>query len=68
MGSAAALASAALLLSPTGSAMAANTAGVGKCLLQNCQSALAGCLADGQCAANLVCLNLCNGTENETAW
>ena len=40
---------------------------MGTCLLANCQAALAGCLADGKCAANLVCLNACTGRPDETA-
>lgn len=48
-------------------ALASDTAAVGSCLLQKCQSALANCLTDGQCASNLVCLQLCNGAEDETA-
>ncbi len=40
---------------------------MGTCLLANCQAALAGCLADGQCAANLICLNACSGRPDETA-
>lgn len=47
-------------------AMAADVAKVGTCLLSKCQVALAKCLADGQCVQNLVCLNLCNGSPDET--
>jgi hypothetical protein len=58
-----------LLLS--GSAYAApapqDSAAIGKCLLSNCQSALAGCLADGGCLQNLVCLNACNDAPDVTA-
>jgi violaxanthin de-epoxidase len=61
------LASAAVLLSPPGQALAADTAAVGTCLLQNCQSALATCLSDATCVENLVCLQLCNGRPDETA-
>lgn len=58
-----------LLLS--GSAYAApappDSAAIGKCLLSSCQSALAGCLADGGCLQNLVCLNACNDAPDVTA-
>lgn len=67
LGGAALTASAALLLTPSGSALAADSASVGTCLLQNCQAALANCLADTTCVENLVCLQLCNGTPDETA-
>ncbi|GBF88212.1 hypothetical protein Rsub_00924 [Raphidocelis subcapitata] len=48
-------------------AVAADAGKVGTCLLSKCQTALARCLADGQCVQNLVCLNLCNGAADETA-
>lgn len=64
-GAAGLLASAVLLTAP-GSALAADTAAVGTCLLQNCQAALAQCLTDVTCAENLVCLQLCNGRPDET--
>ena len=66
-GAGAALAATALLLSPGGAAQAADAAKVGACLLQNCQSALTNCLADGPCVQNLVCLQLCNDSPDETA-
>jgi violaxanthin de-epoxidase len=54
-----------------GSAYAApappDSAAVGKCLLSNCQGALAGCLADGGCLQNLVCLTACNDAPDVTA-
>lgn len=40
---------------------------VGECILQNCAPQLARCIADPECAANIVCLNLCNGKKDETA-
>jgi violaxanthin de-epoxidase len=46
---------------------AADPATVGKCLLSSCQSALAGCLADGGCLQNLVCVNACTGAPDVTA-
>lgn len=62
-------AAAALLLGPptVAPALASDTAKVGACLLSKCQRALAGCLADAQCAENLVCLQLCEGTDDVTA-
>lgn len=46
--------------------MAADSAQVGTCLLESCQGQLAGCLTDGNCIQNLVCLNKCNGREDES--
>lgn len=68
IGAAALLASAALLLAPSGqlAAYAADTSKVGTCLLQNCQAALANCLTDTICAENLICLQVCNGRPDET--
>jgi violaxanthin de-epoxidase len=40
---------------------------VGTCVLRNCQKALAGCLGDAQCLENLICLQTCNGKDDETA-
>lgn len=40
---------------------------VGTCVLRNCQKALAQCLGDAPCLENLVCLQACNGAEDETA-
>lgn len=63
-------ASVALLLAAPGGQMAADAADakkVGTCLLQNCQSALATCLSDTTCVQNLACLQLCNGTPDETS-
>lgn len=54
------------LLSPL-EASALDTAKVGSCLLENCQSQLAACIADEKCAESLVCLNRCNGTKDEAA-
>ncbi len=45
---------------------ATDNAEVGKCVLGNCQKALAGCLADPTCVENLICLQSCNGKDNET--
>ena len=47
-------------------APAADTAKVGTCLLASCQRELVGCLADANCAKNLVCLQTCNGRPDET--
>jgi hypothetical protein len=44
-----------------------DNAAVGKCLLSSCQGALAGCLADGGCLQNLVCLNACGSAPDVTA-
>jgi hypothetical protein len=70
-GALALLASAAVLLggAPGGqlTALAADSAKVGSCLLQNCQAELANCLTDATCVANLVCLQQCNNAEDETS-
>ncbi len=47
-------------------APAADSAKVGTCLLASCQRELVGCLADANCAKNLVCLQTCNGRPDET--
>ena len=47
-------------------APAADTAKVGTCLLASCQKELVLCLADANCAKNLVCLQGCNGRPDET--
>ena len=39
---------------------------VGTCLLESCQTQLAGCLTDINCVKNLVCLNKCNGRPDES--
>jgi violaxanthin de-epoxidase len=44
-----------------------DAARVGTCVLRNCQIALAQCLGDAACVQNLVCLQACNGAEDETA-
>ena len=65
--SAAAAATLSLLLFAPLPAGALNAAKVGACLLENCQLALASCLADEKCVESLVCLNRCNGLPNEAA-
>ena len=65
--SAAAAATLSLLLLAPLPAGALNAAKVGACLLENCQLALASCLADEKCVESLVCLNRCNGLPNEAA-
>ncbi|KAJ1638815.1 Violaxanthin de-epoxidase-domain-containing protein [Pavlovales sp. CCMP2436] len=45
---------------------AMDSVAVGECLLQNCAPELARCIIDPACAANIVCLNLCNGQKDET--
>ncbi|WPT17766.1 Violaxanthin de-epoxidase [Picochlorum sp. SENEW3] len=75
-GAASIAASALLMLTPptiggypdTQAAYAASSSGsdVGVCVLKKCQKALAGCLADPQCLENLVCLQQCNGKDDET--
>ena len=58
------LAATALLVAP-GASQATDQAAVGGCLLQKCQTQLAGCLTDLSCFEDLICLNKCNGREDE---
>lgn len=53
-----------LLVSASGSSMWRPQ--VGTCLLESCQTQLAGCLTDIGCVKNLVCLNKCNGLPDES--
>ena len=39
---------------------------VGVCLLQDCKLELAGCLADATCTESLLCLQTCQGREDES--
>ncbi|CAL5221758.1 g4011 [Coccomyxa viridis] len=50
----------------SGHAQAADFVKTGLCLAQNCKAELANCLADGQCRENLICLQNCNGREDES--
>jgi violaxanthin de-epoxidase len=45
--------------------LAADTVKVGKCLLKSCQKELAQCVLNPKCAANILCLNSCNGRKDE---
>eukprot|EP00877_Chromochloris_zofingiensis_P001790 jgi/Chrzof1/11611/Cz06g02070.t1 len=58
------IATAAPVIAP---ATAADVAKVGSCLLSKCQGAFAQCVGDPQCLENLVCLNACNFSKDETA-
>lgn len=60
------LLSASLVLTPPAFA-GTDAARVGTCVLRNCQIALAQCLGDAACVQNLVCLQACNGADDETA-
>lgn len=62
----AAAVTAALVFTPVAMAKIDNSA-VGSCVLQKCQTALAQCLGDVKCVENLVCLQVCNGADDETA-
>ena len=46
-------------------AMAADSAKIATCLFQKCQLPLAKCIANPKCLANVVCINTCNGSDDE---
>ncbi|CEM08622.1 unnamed protein product [Vitrella brassicaformis CCMP3155] len=50
---------------PTMPAFATDPVKVGTCLLQKCNLQLAQCLLNPRCAADIVCLNLCNNKPDE---
>ena len=54
-------------LSAEAATSGSNSNDVGTCVLRNCQKSLAGCLGDAQCLENLICLQSCNGKDDETA-
>lgn len=47
-------------------ANAADGAAIAKCLFKKCQLPLAKCIANPNCLANVICINTCNGKEDET--
>lgn len=47
------------------SAQAADGAAIASCLFKKCPAALAKCVANPKCLANVVCINTCNGKEDE---
>lgn len=57
---------ASLLVSPM-AVSAADGAAIGKCLLKSCQVELAKCVTNPGCAANLLCIQSCNGRADESA-
>lgn len=46
-------------------AFASDSAAIVKCLFQKCQIPLAKCVLNPKCLANVVCINTCNGREDE---
>ncbi|CAJ1960102.1 unnamed protein product [Cylindrotheca closterium] len=46
-------------------AMASDSAAIVSCLFSKCQLPLAKCIANPKCLANVVCINTCNGKEDE---
>ena len=46
-------------------AMATDSGAIVGCLFQKCQLPLAKCIANPKCLANVVCINTCNGREDE---
>mmetsp|Transcript_46207 Transcript_46207/g.128873 ORF Transcript_46207/g.128873 Transcript_46207/m.128873 type:complete len:330 (-) Transcript_46207:765-1754(-) len=57
---------ASLMMSPA-PALSADGAAIGKCLLKSCQLELAKCVTNPKCAANLLCIQTCNGRADEAA-
>lgn len=46
-------------------AMATDSAAIVSCLFSKCQLPLAKCIANPKCLANVVCINTCNGRDDE---
>lgn len=46
-------------------AMASDTGSIVSCLFSKCQLPLAKCIANPKCLANVICINTCNGKEDE---
>ena len=46
-------------------AMASDSASIVSCLFSKCQLPLAKCIANPKCLANVVCINTCNGRDDE---
>lgn len=47
-------------------AFASDGKAIGLCLLQKCRLPLAKCITNPNCLANVICINTCNGKEDET--
>eukprot|EP00559_Dactyliosolen_fragilissimus_P005215 CAMPEP_0184858766 /NCGR_PEP_ID=MMETSP0580-20130426/3822_1 /TAXON_ID=1118495 /ORGANISM="Dactyliosolen fragilissimus" /LENGTH=468 /DNA_ID=CAMNT_0027355071 /DNA_START=247 /DNA_END=1653 /DNA_ORIENTATION=+ len=47
-------------------ANAADGKAIGLCLINKCRLPLAKCIANPKCLANVICINTCNGKEDET--
>jgi len=60
------LSCAALVTTPAPPAWAADGAAIGTCLLQKCRTPLAKCILNPNCLANVICINTCNGKEDES--
>ena len=54
------------LTSFPGQADAADGAAIGLCLLKQCQVQLTKCILNPKCLANVICINTCNGSPDET--
>ncbi|KAL3802298.1 hypothetical protein ACHAWO_002146 [Cyclotella atomus] len=52
---------------PVQPANAADGAAIGLCLLKKCRVPLAKCITNPNCLANVICINSCNGSPDETA-
>jgi len=51
---------------PVPPANAADGAAIGTCLLKKCRVPLAKCITNPNCLANVICINTCNGKEDES--
>lgn len=53
-------------ISTVPSANAADGKAIGLCLLKKCRLPLAKCITNPNCLANVICINTCNGKEDES--
>ena len=51
---------------PQPAALAADSSAIVSCLFTKCQLPLAKCIANPKCLANVICINTCNGKDDET--
>ena len=54
------------VMSTVPSAHAADGKAIGLCLLKKCRLPLAKCITNPNCLANVICINTCNGKEDES--
>jgi len=61
-----ALSTSTILAPPAHATDAAGSVRIASCLFKKCQLPLAKCIANPKCLANVICINTCNGKEDET--